>query len=253
MASPETMAGMPPQAEPHHLRRVLVQWVILSVLGVVGTVLALPSILPQTGSDSERFANLTIVVFTAAAVPVVLFVWVFLGYSLVVFRVKEKPTEDGPALQPSPATQIGWLSVTGALCLFLIVWGLFGAYEQTVASSPNALAVKVVGQQWTWTYSYPRYGVSSHVLELPLGRPVQFSVTSLDVLHGFAITELGVRMDANPGEVVALPLVTPDRIGSYQARCIELCGLYHSVMFTEVRIVSTHEFNAWIRNQGGHL
>ena len=49
--------------------------------------------------------------------------------------------------------------------------------------------VDVTGQQWTWTYYYPSLGVQSHVLELPLGRPVEFRVTSDDVLHGFAIDD----------------------------------------------------------------
>jgi cytochrome c oxidase subunit II len=240
-------------ADSAHLRRVLTIWVMLSIVGVAFVLLAVPHILPQAGSDTESFANTTIVLFTAIAIPVAFFVWVFLAYSLVVFRVREQPIEDGPPLQPTPMTQVGWLSITGALCIISVVWGLIGVYDQTVASSAGALDVRVTGQQWTWTYDYPQYGVSSHELVLPLQRPVQFSVTSMDVLHGFEVLQLGVRMDANPGQVVAVSVVTPSRLGSYTARCMELCGLYHSYMQTPVNVVTSGAFTDWVKQHGGHV
>ena len=70
------------------------------------------------------------------------------------------------------------------------------------------------------------------MLELPAGVPVKFRVTSDDVLHGFAIPQLGVAMDANPGKWIYTPVVTPTRLGSYYAHCIELCGLYHTYMWS---------------------
>jgi len=185
---------------------------------------------------------------------VALFVFVFLIYSLIVFRVNGKPTEDALVMKPMPGLQIGWMGITGALCLFLVIWGLFGFYEDTTAASTNQLVVQVTGQQWLWTFNYPQYGVSSQgeVLELPVNRPVEFDVTSEDVLHGFAIQAFGIRVDANPGEVTNTPLVTPSQIGSYAVRCVELCGLYHSYMWSSVQVVSTSTFNAWIISQGGN-
>jgi cytochrome c oxidase subunit II len=253
MSAANIESGNVPQAEPRHLLRVAVIWFVLSVLGVAGTLVFMPLMMPTSASETSRFANLTIVVFTAAAIPVALFVWVFLGYSLVVFRVRERPTEDGPRLQPTRITQIAWLGITGVLCLFLLVWGLLGIYQQTAAAAPHPLTVKVTGQQWTWTYSYPDNNVSSHTLELPVNRAIRFQVTSLDVLHGFAIDQLGVRMDANPNQVVTLPLVTPSRLGSYDTRCVEFCGLYHSYMYTPVKVVTAQAFSSWIKQQGGHV
>ena len=72
------------------------------------------------------------------------------------------------------------------------------------------------------------------MIELPVNRPVVFEVTSKDVLHGFAIRALGVRVDANPGEVTTTPVVTPTRSGAYSVACVELCGLYHSYMWESV-------------------
>ena len=242
-----------PQAQPHHLIRVVLAWLVLSIIGIIIVLVGMPHLLPTAASDTTKFANLTVVVFTAVAVPVAFFVWVFLGYSLMHYRTDGRPTEDGPRLQPTNLTQIAWLGITGALCLFCLVWGLLGIYEQTSAAPGNPLTVDVTAQQWTFTYSYPASGVQSHTLVLPTNRAIRFRVHSTDVLHGFAIDQLGVRLDANPGIVLTTPYVTISRPGNYDTRCVEFCGLYHSYMYTPVKVVSAKNFNAWITQQGGHL
>lgn len=240
--------------EPNHLRRVLIWWAVFSVLGIVVWLILAPFILPPAINNFATFDYITFSLLTVLAMPVAMFVFVFLGYSLFVFRVKEKPTEDGIPLQPRPGLQIGWLGITGALCLFLVIWGMYGYYQESVAAAPNPLVVQVTGQQWTWTFYYPQYGVSSsgQMLELPVNRPVLFTITSKDVLHGFDIRELGLRVDANPGQIIDAPVVTPTQIGSYSVRCVELCGLYHAYMWSAVKVVNTQAFNAYITNLGGH-
>ena len=244
----------PVRGEPNHLRRAIIIWVVLSVIGMVLVVFTTPFVLPVAASGLDATDNITMAMLTILSVPVALFVFVFLAYSLIAFKVKERPTEDAPVLKPRPGLQIGWMGITGALCLFLLIWGFFGFYQDTTASASNPLVVQVTGQQWLLTFNYPQYGASSQgqVLELPVNRPVLFNVTSKDVLHGFAIQALGIRVDANPGETTTTPLVTPSRIGSYAVRCVELCGLYHSYMCSSVQVVSASTFNSWIISQGGH-
>ncbi|HEY4383514.1 MAG TPA: cytochrome c oxidase subunit II [Ktedonobacteraceae bacterium] len=239
----------------NHLRRAVLIWVILSIIGIAVWIPLSPFILPPAASDLDVSANFTLVVFTILSIPVALFVFVFLGYSLLTFQVKDRPVEDAAPITPRPGLQIGWLGITGILCLFLVIWGMFGFYQESVAASSAPLVVQVTGQQWLWTFHYPQYGVSSQgqVLEIPVNRPVQFSVTSEDVLHGFAIRSLGVRVDANPGEVTTTPITTPTQIGQYTVVCVELCGLYHSYMWSAVNVVSESEFNSWITSQGGHV
>ncbi len=250
-------AGSASPAEPRHLRRVLIIWAVLSVIGIAIWLAVAQFILPQAASSLDGADNFTFLVLTVLAVPVSLFVFVFLGYSLIVFRVQGRPTEDGVPLQPRPSLQIGWLGVTSLLCLFLLIWGLIAFYQETsAASTSNTLAVQVTAQQWQWTFNYPQYNATSagaQVIELPVNRPVEFYVTSKDVLHGFSIRALGVRVDANPGEVTTTAVITPTQIGSYTVQCVELCGLFHSDMWEAVNVVSADSFNSWIISQGGHL
>ena len=252
-----TPSASPTPAEPHHLRRVFIIWIIVSVIGIVIWLLVSPFIVPQTASDLGSSQILTFNMLTVLAVPVAMFVFVFLAYSLLFFRVKDRPEEDGPPLRPRPALQIGWLGITSALCLFLFIWGAFFYYQETTAASfNNTVVVNVTAQQWQWTFDYPQYGATSQgaqVIELPVNCPVQFFVTSKDVLHGFSILSFGVRVDANPGYVTATSNVTPTQTGSYAVRCVEMCGLFHSYMWQSVKVVSATEFNAWIVSQGGHV
>jgi len=134
---------------------------------------------------------------------------------------------------------------------------MFAFYQETAAATTsNTLVVQVTAQQWQWTFNYPQYSATSRgaqVIELPVNRPVEFYVTSDDVLHGFSIRALGVRVDANPGEVTTTAVVTPTQIGPYVVQCVELCGLLHSDMWEAVNVVSADAFNSWIQSQGGHL
>jgi cytochrome c oxidase subunit II len=254
--APESGAGA--GIEVPHVRRVLKLWAALSVICVVLVLLLGSVVNPTSGSSAAGFANLTNVLFTAMAVPVALFVWVFVGYSVVVFRVTRPAgggagdLADGPPLEAKPGQQVAWLAITGALAIFLVGWGMFGFYKQTTDPPAKPLVVEVTGQQWMWTYSYPALGVQSNVLELPLNRPVQFRVTSDDVLHGFEVEGLGVLMDANPGWWATAPTVTPTRLGRYSTRCDELCGLYHSYMWSEVKVVPPTDFSAWVTANGGN-
>ena len=57
----------------------------------------------------------------------------------------------------------------------------------------------MIGQQWQFTYRYPRYGgVETTQLVLPANQLIELHVTSLDAVHSFWAYELGVKADANP-------------------------------------------------------
>src|SRR5450759_151376 len=176
-------SASPAAGEPRHLRRVLIIWAVLSVIVIAIWLAVAQFVLPPAASSLDSSDNFTFIVLTALAVPVSLFVFVFLGYSLVAFRVSGRPTEDGVPLQPRPSLQIGWLGITSLLCLFLLIWGMIATYQETaVASTGKTLVIQVTAQQWQWTFNYPQYGATSQgaqVIDLPVNRPVEF----LSLIH----------------------------------------------------------------------
>ncbi len=267
---PEIPGEGPSEPENHDLREVLLWWAGLSIVAIALWVLVSSLLLPRAATAADIFANVTVQVFTALAIPVALFVWVFVGYSLVRYRERGKPvagrppSEAAPAIVATSGQTIAWLSITGGLCLFLVVWGLFGMYRAAQAPTTRPMVVEATGQQWLWTFRYPHPAphvgpVTSNELVLPVNRPVQFDVTSLDVLHGFEIRAFGITLDANPGSVIPTQAVTPRKIGDFTVRCVELCGLYHSYMWAPVKVVSEASYTAWLHAaahgspQGGSL
>ena len=96
----------------------------------------------------------------------------------------------------------------------------------------------MIAQQWQFTYRYPQYGgVETFSLVLPVGRTVEFHVTSLDVIHSFWAYQLGVKADAVPG-ADNIAFTTPKKVGLFEVRCAELCGLWHGYMYAHGHVVS---------------
>jgi cytochrome c oxidase subunit 2 len=91
--------------------------------------------------------------------------------------------------------------------------------------------------------------VETRSLVLPVNRPVQFNVTSVDVTHGFWPAALGVQVDANPNTVTVIQS-TPNKLGGFTVRCSQLCGLYHSFMYASGAVVTPQTFAAWLQRQG---
>lgn len=207
----------------------------------------------------------TMFVFTLASAPLMGVTVAILLYSLFGWgRVKGEtpPMQESPAIRGNSTATALWIGATSVLAFFLVVWGITElatitaySYGTTPANQqPNAakpLVVNVTGQQWVWTFEYPDdERVSSSNLVVPINRPVYFNVTSKDVIHNFWVVELGIKIDANPGAVTNTG-VTPNKLGTFNIRCAELCGLHHAYMETTITVVTPEEYEAWIRELGG--
>ena len=132
--------------------------------------------------------------------------------------------------------------------LFVLVWGLGALAAENNSSSSNPLVVNVTGQQWIWSFTYPGTHVASDELILPDNREVEFRVTCEDVNHGFWIANMGVQVDANPGVITTIH-TTPDRLGTFEVRCEQFCGLNHAFMDAVGHVVTGQQFSAWLAAQ----
>jgi cytochrome c oxidase subunit 2 len=237
------------------VRAVFLIWLVLTIaLCFFSFVPA--HVMGPPASASKRAIERTMTVFTLAASPVAAVVWAIAIYSLFRWRrrgrITTPPEDDGPAIRNNKFASGTWVTLSSLLCVFLLIWGL--AAMQTVnepAQAADPLVVDVTGQQWVWDFTYPNEGnIQSEQLYLPNGRPVVFHVTSEDVVHSFWIVQLGVKVDANPGESTEVSVI-PDRLGTFDIRCAELCGLLHADMETYAKVVTPTAFNEWVKKQGG--
>jgi cytochrome c oxidase subunit II len=258
--APEPSAPVPAGTGPNHGLRIFLLWLPLALAAdlllwfVYG-----PHMPPGTMSSSATGQQFDIRVMSVMAAPVMVFVLVYAAYALVVWRHREGDDEDGPALYGHARIQTTWIAATSVIVLCLAAFGTYELAGTGMAGSgsgegpspiwkpngSNYLQVQVIAQQWRFTYRYPQFGgFETTALVLPVNRPVQFNVTSIDVIHSFWAYQLGVKADANPG-VNNVAYTTAFQTGIFKVECAELCGLWHGAMYNFARVVSDSAFEAW--------
>ena len=159
---------------------------------------------------------------------------------------------DGPPIHGNTRLEVVWTAIPAILLVGLCTYAfdVLQDIERAEADS-ETLNVRVVGEQFAWTFYYDREGeeVASRQLRLPVDRPVKFTLQSKDVIHDFWVPAFRMKKDAVPGIDVTYR-VTPNRIGSYPIVCAELCGLGHSVMRAEAVVESAEDYETWLAAVG---
>jgi cytochrome c oxidase subunit 2 len=248
-----------------------VLWVVLSIIGCLCVALLLgPHLPPGRQSSNAASQQDDYTVLSTIATPVVIGVLLFLGWGLVFWRQRPGDETDAAPIHGNTRISAIWITVSSVIVLALAVYGTIelispagagagegpqpiwkpaGTTTSSITSwSPgtsNILQVQVIAQQWAFTYRYPQFGgFETTQLMLPVGEPVQFNVTSLDVIHSFWAYTLGVKADANPG-LNNVAYTTPEHTGYFQVRCAELCGIWHGSMYDTGDVMSVADFMNW--------
>jgi cytochrome c oxidase subunit 2 len=251
--------------ESHHFRRVVLIWLLASVVLTPVIVLVVAPGMPPGNGTVESSGQVTDnTVLLGLSTPVALAVLVYFGYALVAFRERDHEVVlDGPPVRGDASVQFWWLIATTTIVLFLAGYGSIrlladgsggGQGPNPIAAPAYAksnppLQVQVIAQQWQFTYRFPSYGgVETPHLELPAGTLIEFHVTSLDVIHSFWAYQLGVKADANPGQDNVAYVTTKNPL-SFNVHCAELCGVWHGYMFDGGRVVTKADFATWIAQQ----
>ena len=207
-----------------------------------------------------------------------IFVLLLLGYTMFRFRRSANPTPSRTS--HNTMIEVVWTLVP-VLILVAIAIPSIRLIRAQYSPPPADVTIKVIGNQWYWTYQYQDNGgfeIVSNLLKeqkdvkpgdrfrtdadgppllavderivIPVGRVVKFIVTSNDVIHAFAVPAFWTKIDANPGRLNET-WVKVDRPGVYFGQCSELCGARHGYMPIAVEVVSDATFNAWLASKGG--
>lgn len=259
--SSQTVGGVGGGTEPRHFARMFVIWLILATIAdVLYYTLLGPHIPPGTMTTSAKDDQFDFNILFIIALPVIIGVWTYLGYSLVIWRAGRKGLAEpvgGEWARGNKKVQIGWIASTSAVVMGLFVFGTValvigagsgggeGPSPVWSPASKNPLQVQVIAQQWKFTYRYPSFGgFETSQLVLPNDTTIEFHVTSLDVIHDFWAYQLAVKADANPmSDNIAF--TTTRELGSVTVRCDELCGLWHGAMFNYGKVVTPAAFESW--------
>jgi len=185
------------------------------------------------------------------------FVFVLVEGALIAFIVKYRRgkrarTADGPQIHGAKRLEIIW-TVLPAVILTII--GAFVFYKLPgIADTPKAAAadeteIQIEGHQFYWLFRYPGGAISIDRMIAPADEVVKEDVIGLvnDVNHSWWVPDLGGKYDAIPGRVNHTWFKAP--VGSYIARCAELCGIQHALMTAVVDVVPRAQYEAFLQKR----
>ena len=160
-----------------------------------------------------------------------------------------------------------------AIPSFVLMYALDAALD-------GVITIKAIGHQWYWSYEcefpdvlnfldstdnqtfnnminihFDSYMIYTDQLKegeirllevdkalfLPFRVPVDIVITSVDVIHSWAVPSLGVKVDAVPGRLNHIGVFI-ERKGVFYGQCSELCGVNHGFMPIKVVAVSYADY-----------
>jgi cytochrome c oxidase subunit II len=185
-------------------------------------------------------------------------IFVLVETVLLVFIVRFRSgrrRRDQEAAQIHGATRLETsFTVVPVLILFGIMAFVFVKLP-TIKNVPDAraageLKITVEAHQYYWQFHYPGGQQSVQHMVVPVGRVVTLDVVSPDVAHSWWVPALGGKIDAIPGRTNHT-WFKAERVGTYEARCAELCGLEHAHMIGFVDVVSGARYRAFLAAHTG--
>ena len=207
----------------------------------------------STQADSIDTLLNVMIVLSSFVFSIVL---VMLGYSLWKYRAKPGDESDGEPIHGNTKLEIAWTVIPTVIVLFGAVYSAI-VLAHIEKQAPNEMNVWVVAQQYKWSFAYEGPGgqaIHSDVLNVPVDREIDFHLSALDVIHSFWVPEWRIKRDLVPAgasgnHVDNTVVVTPDRLGTYNVVCTELCGFGHATMRALVKVVTPEQYASWLKKQ----
>jgi cytochrome c oxidase subunit II len=204
------------------------------------------SVLDPRGPDAQQIAVMSWIMFAEGAL-IFLIVMALAAYALFA--------------SPNRRAKIGRrdLIIGGGILFPVVMLSALLIYSLTVADAivgtvePAALRIEVVGEQWWWRVHYldsagkPQV-VTANEIHIPVGRPVELSLKSADVIHSFWVPSLAGKVDMIPGHINTLHLKAKQP-GVFRGQCAEYCGGPHALMAFYLVAQTPQEFNAWLASE----
>ena len=217
-----------------------------------------------TTSNTDRIMDLWVNSWIAALV-VGIITWGLIVWCLVAYR-RRKGTVGFPR-QTSFNLPLEVFYLTIPLFMVVVFFYFTDRDQQAIdnRSEPADVVVDVRGKQWAWDFNYKagdvieedvyEAGVQTNLtgntidmeqlptLYLPVNKSVDLELIARDVIHSFWVPAFLQKRDMIPGKTNYIRF-TPTKEGTYDGKCAELCGEYHSEMLFRVKVVSEAEFQA---------
>jgi cytochrome c oxidase subunit II len=220
--------------------------------------------LPESASASAPDMEALWVGAWIAAFIVGFLVWGLIIWAMIRYR-RRTPDEVPTQVRYNLPIEVLY-TVAPFVIIFVLFYHTVVTQEEMLPEAPaNSEKILVVGQQWSWSFNYlgqdgqdaPNASGGNDVFDvgtvanfptlvLPVDTPVKFRLRSQDVIHSFWVPAFYFKMDVVPGRENTW-VTTPTKVGTYAGKCAELCGLQHSRMLFNVRVVSQAEYDQHVQ------
>ena len=210
----------------------------------------------------EDFHRLLFYIIVAVCLFVLaLLVWIVIKYRAGANAVPSK-------VHHNTLLEVAWTLIPVIILVFIAVPSFRLLYFEAVIPKPD-VTIKAIGKQWFWSYEYPGsaagftydslglsdtdakkadkprlLGVDNPVY-VPVNKVIEIDTVGADVIHSWAMPQMGVKMDAVPGRTNHT-WFKPTQTGVFYGQCSELCGARHAYMPIELHVVSEADYNAWL-------
>lgn len=213
---------------------------------------------PDTTNHTGMIIDLWVNSWIAALVIGVI-TWGLIIWCIVAYR--RRKNETGFPRQISYNLPLEVLYLTIPLFMVMVLFYFTDVSQRAIderVEDPDVI-VDVRGKQWSWDFNYVKEdkydaGIQADLdgetgvldslptLYLPVNQSVELQLNSRDVIHSFWVPAFLQKRDMIPGKTNYITL-TPTREGTFDGKCAELCGEYHSEMLFQVKVVDQAEFD----------
>src|SRR3954467_9616380 len=199
----------------------------------------------EASTAAPKIDDLLNVMIVLSSFVFSLVMWM-LFYALYKFKAKPGDESDGEPIHGNTRLEIAWTLIPTIIVLFGAgySWKVLADIEDKKA---DPVTVDVFSQQYAWSFAYPGKGYvwKEGEFHVPVNRQIQFKMHAQDVIHSFWVPEWRIKKDNVPG-ITTTAIVTPDKVGTYQLICTELCGFGHATMRAKVVVESEAKWEKWV-------
>jgi cytochrome c oxidase subunit 2 len=196
-----------------------------------------------TATDASNFvSSYNIAFYSIAVISLILLAGLTVTMLYFVFRFNNKRNKTATQNEGNTTLEIIWTVVPILLVLVMFYFGWAGWKPMTTAPK-ESLNVTSVARMWSFSFIYEN-GKKSPDLIIPVNTPVKIKLISLDVIHSLFIPAFRIKSDIIPGREKMMWFL-PQEIGEFDLFCAEYCGLRHSYMSSNVKVLSQENYNKW--------
>ena len=249
---------MPFQLRPRRLAQLALTVALVAFVAACGQ--NQPDSIFHQRTDVNRDVDVLFKILIYAGTAVFIFVEAVLVFALVKFR--GRPGQAEPEhVHGNTTLEIAWTVIPLIILIAIGIPTVRTIFKQQAVARSDALQIEVIGHQWWWEFRYPQYTmrsatgkldtvVTANEFYLPIGKTVNFTLHSKDVLHSFWVPALAGKRDLITNHTNYL-WYTPDSTtaDAFNGACAEYCGTSHGNMRFKAFTVAQADFDSWIAHQ----